>query len=291
MSNVNVARDFLQFHLPPEIKEQCDFSTLKIEPGSFIEPNLRQHYSDIVYSLKTKEGKRCYIHCLIEHQSTPKKLMAFRLFRYSIPIMQQHLDQGHDELPVVIPILFYHGETSPYPYSMDWLDCFADRDLAQRVYSQPFPLVDVTTIPDEEILTHRSVALLELVQKHIYARDIIVISQSIAHLLNTGYTESELVKTLMYYIAQRGKTADTPQFFKTIVEHAPTYSEDIMTIAQDLRREGREEGMQQGMQQGRQETKLEIAKQLLKSGVDSALVKTSTGLSDRDIEDIEVLLH
>ncbi|WP_276527836.1 Rpn family recombination-promoting nuclease/putative transposase [Candidatus Fukatsuia symbiotica] len=26
----------------------------------------------------------------------------------------------------------------------------------------------MTTIPDEEILTHRSVALLELVQKHIY---------------------------------------------------------------------------------------------------------------------------
>ncbi len=53
------------------------------------------------------------MYALIEHQSTPDKLMAFRLLRYGLAAMQRHLDAGHDTLPLVVPILFYHGKVSP----------------------------------------------------------------------------------------------------------------------------------------------------------------------------------
>ncbi|EJC6427639.1 Rpn family recombination-promoting nuclease/putative transposase, partial [Escherichia coli] len=42
--------------------------------------------------------------------------MAFRLMRYSMAVMQRHIE--HDKrrpLPLVIPMLFYHGSRSPYP--------------------------------------------------------------------------------------------------------------------------------------------------------------------------------
>ncbi len=39
--------------------------------------------------------------------------MAFRLMRYAIAAMQRHLDKGHTQLPLVIPLLFYHGRVSP----------------------------------------------------------------------------------------------------------------------------------------------------------------------------------
>lgn len=55
------------------------------------------------------------MYALIEHQSTPDKLMAFRLLRYALAAMQRHLDAGHDTLPLVVPILFYHGKVSPRP--------------------------------------------------------------------------------------------------------------------------------------------------------------------------------
>jgi predicted transposase YdaD len=35
--------------------------------------------------------------------------MAFRLLRYALAAMQRHLDAGHKELPLVIPMLFYHA--------------------------------------------------------------------------------------------------------------------------------------------------------------------------------------
>lgn len=45
--------------------------------------------------------------------------MAFRLMRYAIAAMQRHLDAGHKALPLVVPMLFYHGAASPYPFSLN----------------------------------------------------------------------------------------------------------------------------------------------------------------------------
>ena len=118
------ARDFMQLHLPSYLQQVCDFTTLKLESGSFIEDSLRPYFSDILYSLKTTSGEDAYVSVLIEHQSSPDKQMAFRLLRYAVAAMQRHLDAGYDQLPLVIPVLFYVGRRSPYPYSTCWLDGF-----------------------------------------------------------------------------------------------------------------------------------------------------------------------
>jgi len=68
----------MEIHLPDELRAFCDLSTLKLEPGSFVEDDLRQYFSDVLYSLKTTSDDG-YIHVLIEHQSSPDKHMAFRL--------------------------------------------------------------------------------------------------------------------------------------------------------------------------------------------------------------------
>lgn len=86
--------------------------------------------------------------------------------------MQNHLDAGYKTLPMVVLLLFYHGIESPYPYSLCWLDCFADPKLARQLYASAFPLIDVTVMPDDEIMQHRRMALLELIQKHIRQRDL-----------------------------------------------------------------------------------------------------------------------
>lgn len=92
------ARDFIEIHLPSTLRTLCDFSTLKLQPTSFIEDNLRAYYSDVLWSMKTSEGHG-YIYVVIEHQSRPDVHMAFRLMRYAIAAMQSHLDAGHNTLP------------------------------------------------------------------------------------------------------------------------------------------------------------------------------------------------
>ncbi|EFT7455504.1 Rpn family recombination-promoting nuclease/putative transposase [Salmonella enterica] len=51
LANPDVARDFLELHLPAEYRQLCDLSTLKLEPATFVEPDLHQYASDILWSL------------------------------------------------------------------------------------------------------------------------------------------------------------------------------------------------------------------------------------------------
>ncbi|QBY46326.1 Rpn family recombination-promoting nuclease/putative transposase (plasmid) [Arsenophonus nasoniae] len=145
LSEKETAKDFFDIWLPDKIKSLCDLNSLKVESGSFIDSEMKNYQSDILYSVKTTKGSG-YIYVLIESQSSPDKLIAWRLMRYSMAAMQKHLESGHKELPLVFPIVFYCGEQSPHPYSTNWLDCFYDKKLAESIYTNPFKLADVTTL-------------------------------------------------------------------------------------------------------------------------------------------------
>lgn len=173
-SNVDSERGrprFLQLYLPAQFLSICDLSTLQLASGSFIEEDLRSSYSDILYSLQTRHGAG-YIYALIEHQSSPDKFMAFRLMRYTLVAIQRHLDAGHDTLPLVVPILFYHGAVSPWPHTLNWHHLFNHPELASALYGGDFPLMDLTVMPDNQFILHQRMAMLELLQKHIRQRDL-----------------------------------------------------------------------------------------------------------------------
>lgn len=284
------ARDFLRLHLPPSLRNLCDLKTLKLESGSFIEEELRAYYSDVLWSLKTRKGEG-YIYIVIEHQSTPDNHMAFRLMRYAIAAMQQHLDSGHKKLPLVIPMLFYHGAESPYPFSLCWLDEFENPDLARQLYTEAFPLVDITVVPDDEIMQHRRMALLELIQKHIRARDLMGLVEKLAILLVKGRANDNQLKALFNYLLQSGDTTRFNAFIHEIAERLPQQKERMMTIADRLREEGHRHGHQEGLQEGRQigleegkrQEALRIAQTMLADGIDRNIVLRITGLSREEI--------
>lgn len=87
LAHPDTARDFLQIHLPPSLLHICDLTTMRLESGSFVEEDLRAYYSDVLYSLRTGKGDDGYIYCLIEHQSSPDRHMAFRMMRYAVAAM------------------------------------------------------------------------------------------------------------------------------------------------------------------------------------------------------------
>lgn len=298
LSQPTIARDFMALHLPAEFLALCDLDTLKLESGAFVEQDLRQYFSDILYSLKTTSRDDGYIHVLIEHQSSPDRHMAFRLMRYAIAAMQRHLDAGHKKLPLVIPVLFYSGKRSPYPYSTRWLDEFSIPAFASRLYSNAFPLVDVTVIPDEDIVGHRSMAALTLLQKHIHQRDLAELIDKLAPVILAGYLSSSQVISLVNYLLQAGETADADLFVRTLAQRVPQHEDALMTIAQQLEQKGIEKGLEEGLQLGEQRglakgrsegersAALKIARTMLQNGLPPSLVAEMTGLSDDDLAQI-----
>ncbi|MDX5626438.1 MULTISPECIES: Rpn family recombination-promoting nuclease/putative transposase [unclassified Brenneria] len=283
LSDTEIARDFLSIHLPPEIRQHCDFATLQRESASFVDEELRSRVSDMLYSCRTSAG-RGYIYCVIEHQSSPDRVMAFRLLRYCLSAMQQHLSQGHKTLPLVVPLLFYHGDRRPYPYSLNWLDGFTDPVLARQIYTTAFPLLDLTVTPDEEIKTHRRAALLELVLKHIRTRDMLELARDIGMLMEMWTLPLTQQRALMFYIAHMGRTSDVPSFIATL----KTYSggEQMATIAQELMQQGKEKWLAEGLEQGMKASALHIARQMLKNGMPPQQVQQMTDLSDDDMQTV-----
>ncbi|QKJ02314.1 Rpn family recombination-promoting nuclease/putative transposase [Yersinia mollaretii] len=274
LTHQQTARDFLEIHLPSEFRKICDLNTLQLESGSFIENDLRAYYSDVLYSLKTQTHDG-YVYALIEHQSSPDKHMAFRLMRYAIAAMQRHLDAGNDQLPLVIPILFYHGMVTPYPYPMCWLHAFSEPKLAGQLYGGNFPLIDVTVIPDDEIMTHKHIAVLELLQKHIRRRDVSELLKPMVTQISKGYMTKVQLISVIHYILQNGETAEPERFILDLVHYLPQYEEELMTIAQKLE------------QNGEKKATLKIACTMLTNGLDRATVMKMTGLSEKELTQIQ----
>ncbi|EIE0340151.1 Rpn family recombination-promoting nuclease/putative transposase [Salmonella enterica] len=290
------ARDFLAAHLPQDIRSLVNLDSLRLESGSYVDEQLKEQHSDILYSVKMAQGEQCLLYCVVEHQSTEDEMMAWRMTKYTIRAMSDHLNKGHKKLPVVVPLLFYHGDVRPYPYSMDWLDCFEQPELARQVLSKPWPLIDVSELNDDDIKSHRRMALLEMVQRDIRLRDGKELLARLVQLIQMELNSREQVEAVLRYTILNGMAGeDISSYINQLSGDIPEYEDLMGTIAQQLEdkgiqkgiRQGIEQGIQQGIEQERlaaQKKLLETAYALLDNGVSLEVVIKSTGLSRETLE-------
>ena len=283
MQHIEVARAFFEAHVPAHIRKRIDFESLKIEPNTYVDKEHKEIISDILYSVQI-DNDLGYLYILAEHQSTPHPLMPFRLMQYLFGIFNHHLKKQkgkelHKRLPVVLPMLVYNGKQSPYPYSTSFFSCFSNPALAEKVmFNGPFKLIDLTTEPDETLRRHKEAAVMELLEKHIRTRDILPLIELLA---KSGLLEKlqqmgsgEYLQFTLNYVLNKGEASNNQKVIELLSETLP--SEDVMTIAESLKREGRKEGRREGMEKGMEK----MAKNLLTSGkLDAESIAEASGLS------------
>lgn len=118
MENPRVAQDFFRHFLPKHILKRVDLSTLSLQSTSFIDAQLKNRFSDLVFEVSC-DGGIGYIYLLIEHQRKGDPLMALRMLEYSTQLMRRHVTMHKTHvLPLVIPIVFYNGD-EPYMLPAD----------------------------------------------------------------------------------------------------------------------------------------------------------------------------
>ena len=108
---VELARDFMQGYLPKEILDVVDLSTLEPQKDSFINKELEEVFSDLLFrvDINNKEG---YIYFLFEHKSYRDNLVIFQLLRYMIEIWESKIKKEENkEIPIVLPLLIYHDKS------------------------------------------------------------------------------------------------------------------------------------------------------------------------------------
>ena len=153
------ARGTLRTILPAALAEALDWSTLTLQPGSFVDAALSHQHTDLLYSASWRGGDEALVYLLFEHQSKPptEGLMAERLLSYQVRIWDRwRVDHPKAKrLPMILPIVMYHGTTAwSEPRSFDAL---LDVPAGLRPTIEPYlvrfeyVLCDLSEISDDEL--------------------------------------------------------------------------------------------------------------------------------------------
>lgn len=138
-------------------------------------------------------------------------------------------------------------------------------------------------MPDDEIVQHRRVALLELIQKHIRQRDLMGLIDQLVVLLVTECANDSQITALLNYILLTGDEARFNEFICEITRRLPQQRERIMTIAERIHNDGWLLGMEKGKEEGEQR----LLRLLLQNGADPEWIQRYTGLSAEQMQALE----
>ncbi len=153
----------LRAALPSFVVSRVDWSTLRRESGSVVDPRLRETQSDLLFSARLKDsGRELLLYVLLEHQSSVDGWMAFRVLRYVVRLLDQWRE-SHAEgtlLPVVVPLVMYHGPEGAWTAPRRVEELFdlpeQERQLWQTLVPRFEYLLDDLTAEREEALLARA---------------------------------------------------------------------------------------------------------------------------------------
>lgn len=285
MSDVRVAKDFFYAHLPAELLQKVDLSTLKLQKESFVDDAFKTTEADVIYTVKL-DGAPAYFYLLCEHQSNIDETIAFRLFVYIVRIIEMHLRQSpKTSLPIVYPLVIYTGE-KPWDAPREIFELFGEqRDLAKQLLLQPYQLVDVQCFSDEELQKHQWSGLVEFILKYRRLQNFEQYLETVFPWLNKIeiHQGSSFVKIVLNYITRNNSVgaADKVLFIQKANQYlSEQLRGEAMTLAEMWRQEGMEKGIQKGIQQDRQE----VALRMLKEGLEFDFIAEMTQLTLEDLQ-------
>src|SRR3990167_2017190 len=265
MAHIEVAKDFIKNNYPASLLKQIDLETLTLENGSYIDDELVQSETDILYKVNLLEKEEsAYLYLLVEHQSTSDKWLPFRLVKYMCRIADQEKKQNprQEYLPIIFPLIFYNGK-GRYADSTYLFDLFGKfKEMAKEIFSKPFQLVDLNDIPDETLRAHQWSGVMELALKYARREYTQAIKLAWVEFINKimkkmeRKTATDILIILLNYTLDQDSQGKGRLLQDWIRECAKTNSEVekvMQTLKEKLQSEAKWEGIQQGIQKGRQQ--------------------------------------
>ena len=255
------ARGALRAIVPAALAEALDWSTLALQPGSFVDAALTHQHTDLLYAATWRDGGEALVYLLFEHQSAPptEGRMAERLLSYEVRIWSRwRADHAKAKtLPMILPIVMYHGPSPwPEPRSFDdLLDVPAELRPAVEPYLVRFTYVlhDLSTISDEELRDGAMrTALAKLVTMCFkYARTRADFLQVLSRWMDVAREVVraphglEALAQVMRYILEVSEHVET-EGLQGLLERdlGPDAKDAIMTAGQRLIEQGRQQGVQ-----------------------------------------------
>lgn len=272
MGNAEVAKDFLANYLPESVLQSIDLTTLQPEKDSFINPRLEENFSDLLFSAEIG-GIEGFLYFLFEHKSYPDSGIAFQLLKYMLEIWDLKRNKEHaKELPVVIPLVIYHGmaEWNKSPNLGSMLNGYDQLPTEARklVPNFEYLIYDISSYGDADIKGLAQTRILLTLLRDIHTGDSTKLRQSIVRavefLEELDNRESSIgyFETIMRYVLSAGRSLtkkDISRIVQVVENNFPEGSELAMTLADQWREEGLQKGIEKGKQIGKEEALAEVA--------------------------------
>jgi predicted transposase YdaD len=149
-----LAGTFLREHLPPDIAGLPGCEPPEPVPVSFVDEELRQHHSDLLFRVQLKTGGRAFAYVLVEHKSSSERGARLQLLRYIVRILVNWYEQNEPPLPLpaVLPLLVHQGPGA-WRVCCEFADLFGPVPEPLRPYLPSFrhALVDLGQMEDGEL--------------------------------------------------------------------------------------------------------------------------------------------
>src|SRR5882762_4262406 len=139
LSDSKLADTFLREHLPADVVALLGPEPPELLPGSYVDEELRQHHSDLLFRVRLKAGSEAFAYMLLEHKSSPDPGARLQLLRYVVRILTHWYKQNQPKLPLppVLPLLANQGPGN-WKYSCEFADLFGAVPAALSPYLPSF---------------------------------------------------------------------------------------------------------------------------------------------------------
>jgi len=257
-SNRENCIDFLRATLPAEVIKKVDFDTLEPCSESYIDSDLQQYFSDVVYSCRYGREREIRIAILLEHKSSPPEYPHAQLLIYYANIWRKEILQ-HGCPIVVIPHVFYHG--SQIWHSRTVYDYFPglEDELKRYIPAFDYVLTDLQEYTDEQIVhelfRRDALKVAMLFMKHIFDSE--TIEKRLAEFLEAGRSyygcgqeAEDFLRSLLTYLFSTTSRPEVDQVAAAMERIHAKGGEIAMTVAEKLREEGIEAGIEAGIEVG-----------------------------------------
>jgi hypothetical protein len=273
--NPDNAASELRLVLPAPVSVLIDWSSLELCPGSFVDPQLTQRHTDLLFSARLI-GSAARIYFLFEHQSTPDRLMLFRLLRYSVWIWEAFLRDNPTtkRLPAILPVVLHHSEqaggawTGPTSLAeLIDLEPLALAACAGLVPQLRFVIDDISSAEDADLRRRTPVAAVALfllraarTSENLLA-DLERWAPVLAQIAEAPNGVAALAALLEY--ALRVGEIPRPDLEEFVRQLGPATTEAYVTTAEMIALEGQARGKAEGRAEGKAEGKAELVLRLL----------------------------
>jgi predicted transposase/invertase (TIGR01784 family) len=293
LSRQETARDFLRYYLPAEVGPLLDLSAPKLLQDSFIDQELREHSSDLLYQVTLRKGgSPTYVYVLFEHKSYPDPMVAFQLLRYMVRIWERDRNQG-TKLAPIMPVVLYHGEAW-WRVAPNLQAIFqAPAELASYLPDYRYWLCDLSQYSDAEMKGEMILQVGLLTLKYILRDDLrehLVDILSLLRQLSQQQTGLEYLETVLRYLAGGTSKINDEELWKAVEAAFPKGEALVGTIAEKWVEQGLQRGLQQGRQEGEHRAKLKALRQILTIRFDAPPPDFERRLEPLDLSALEELL-